>query len=421
MDSFIMTYAKQRCNVIHQLRLFGVSRKGRKWAHSIETCFQEKLMEHYPAKLRPDPQTCLTWERQAIDLMNSCYTQGKYKLHELSSSDIQRLVGAFRLGGPYYNASIVDDGLVKLVANANEAQLASLQTQYTTSTKNRIILCVQASKYSEGNGADDVEPTPEELLNAVSSQLNSGRENFHYAGPDQFEDVCFNRSNDLNANSNDYHLVTWFTDKNRDVIESRGIIHQQDQQVVIYGGMFELTSDNPKAYHPRKRTRCGDGIRQLSEACDLAANYPSCTVDCRVRRGHDCTAEKLEPSKCWVEECGDGLTTVGEECDDHNTADGDGCSRTCRVEHATHICSTKYNMTSNCTPAQVVQQKQAPAKLMISQSARIVSAEEQVLSSSSSSGETMKRTVEAVSGCPLIRYSLWLMVGLLAVSVLTLR
>jgi cysteine-rich repeat protein len=30
--------------------------------------------------------------------------------------------------------------------------------------------------------------------------------------------------------------------------------------------------------------------------------------------------------------CGDGLRVAGEECDDHNTANGDGCDSTCHVE-----------------------------------------------------------------------------------------
>jgi cysteine-rich repeat protein len=30
--------------------------------------------------------------------------------------------------------------------------------------------------------------------------------------------------------------------------------------------------------------------------------------------------------------CGDGIRDAGEQCDDHNTASGDGCSATCRNE-----------------------------------------------------------------------------------------
>ena len=30
--------------------------------------------------------------------------------------------------------------------------------------------------------------------------------------------------------------------------------------------------------------------------------------------------------------CGDGALNLGEECDDRNLADGDGCSRDCRIE-----------------------------------------------------------------------------------------
>lgn len=76
------------------------------------------------------------------------------------------------------------------------------------------------------------------------------------------------------------------------------------------------------AVRPRKRffradrTTCGDGIVDLAAgeeceppgvaACDAACRFPSI--------------------------CGDGIVDSGEECDDRNDTDGDGCSAACRVE-----------------------------------------------------------------------------------------
>jgi cysteine-rich repeat protein len=43
------------------------------------------------------------------------------------------------------------------------------------------------------------------------------------------------------------------------------------------------------------------------------------------------TAPPTAPVETAV--CGNGMLEVGEECDDGNIADGDGCSATCRIEH----------------------------------------------------------------------------------------
>lgn len=47
--------------------------------------------------------------------------------------------------------------------------------------------------------------------------------------------------------------------------------------------------------------------------------------------------------------CGDGLATVGEQCDDGNTESFDGCSGQCQVEHGFE-CINLDNMPSRCYP-----------------------------------------------------------------------
>ncbi|MCG8421781.1 MAG: DUF4215 domain-containing protein [Proteobacteria bacterium] len=77
---------------------------------------------------------------------------------------------------------------------------------------------------------------------------------------------------------------------------------------------------------------CGDGfhndqfvnpLTDMAEQCDGGGNSPSCDADCTEAR------------------CGDGFLnpvfepTTGnpEQCDDGNTASGDGCSDECQIEH----------------------------------------------------------------------------------------
>ena len=63
---------------------------------------------------------------------------------------------------------------------------------------------------------------------------------------------------------------------------------------------------------------CGDGVQEGGEECDDGN-----TID-----GDGCSANcEIEPVLC-----GDGVLDAGEDCDDGNTASGDGCSATCEIE-----------------------------------------------------------------------------------------
>jgi cysteine-rich repeat protein len=61
--------------------------------------------------------------------------------------------------------------------------------------------------------------------------------------------------------------------------------------------------------------RCGDGVVQPGEQCDdgNAVNEDGCT------------------SACTLPRCGDGVLHAGEECDDGNDLDYDACTNTCRL------------------------------------------------------------------------------------------
>ena len=60
---------------------------------------------------------------------------------------------------------------------------------------------------------------------------------------------------------------------------------------------------------------CGDGTTDPGEECD----------DGNISNNDGCS------SNCLIEFCGDGIrqSNLGEECDDGNNTDGDGCSATC--------------------------------------------------------------------------------------------
>ncbi|MGE0791386.1 MAG: DUF4215 domain-containing protein [Sandaracinaceae bacterium] len=72
---------------------------------------------------------------------------------------------------------------------------------------------------------------------------------------------------------------------------------------------------------------CGDGFRDVGEDCDDGNN----------RDGDGCSAD------CFFETfCGDGFLDSVEECDDGNNINGDGCSASCRIETVVPVCGDGF-------------------------------------------------------------------------------
>ena len=78
---------------------------------------------------------------------------------------------------------------------------------------------------------------------------------------------------------------------------------------------------------------CGDGILTEDEACDdgNTVGGDGCSADCLcVAAGWQCQPPG-EP--CYpIAVCGDGVVVAPEPCDDGNTVSGDGCSENCKEE-----------------------------------------------------------------------------------------
>jgi cysteine-rich repeat protein len=145
--------------------------------------------------------------------------------------------------------------------------------------------------------------------------------------------------------------------------------------------------------------RCGDGIVSTGEQCDdgNTTNGDGCNNDCRFTCANDaacsdgnacngaetcaspgttasrCTAGTAPPTgtacdrdmmpatrdicragTCVASRCGDGFTDAGatppEQCDDGNTAAGDGCSPTCQTEMATPPTAFRLNTMRLISP-----------------------------------------------------------------------
>jgi fibro-slime domain-containing protein len=86
---------------------------------------------------------------------------------------------------------------------------------------------------------------------------------------------------------------------------------------LVDGSSFRLTLAGFENGRTECTPVCGDGIVSLGEECDDGANdggYGECDAGC-----------VLGPY------CGDGILQEGEDCDDGNRAEGDSCGSACRV------------------------------------------------------------------------------------------
>lgn len=89
---------------------------------------------------------------------------------------------------------------------------------------------------------------------------------------------------------------------------------------------------------------CGDGYIEAGEKCDLGSEGQGvqhngtgqgCTASCTVQTGWKCGPKPTAyPTTVCLHICGNGLVEPekGEQCDDANNENGDGCSSNCKIE-----------------------------------------------------------------------------------------
>lgn len=75
---------------------------------------------------------------------------------------------------------------------------------------------------------------------------------------------------------------------------------------------------------------CGNLLLETGEQCDdgNTSDGDGCNSSCEIEPGFECSGE---PSVC-TQLCGNGTPDPNEECDDGNNDDGDGCSSDCLFE-----------------------------------------------------------------------------------------
>ena len=94
------------------------------------------------------------------------------------------------------------------------------------------------------------------------------------------------------------------------------------------------------------------------EECDdgNADDDDGCSSACVIEDRWECTNTVNSTSVCTYDPCGNSFLDDtapydhGEECDDGNTDDGDGCSSTCTIEDC-YLCTTTTTSNDTCTLA----------------------------------------------------------------------
>jgi cysteine-rich repeat protein len=130
-----------------------------------------------------------------------------------------------------------------------------------------------------------------------------------------------------------------------------------------YPGGEEIVSGVPVAGLDaafRTYTLCGNGTRDLGEECDDGNRIDTdgCTNRCTVcgdgamGAGDECDDGNIVSgdgcdANCTLTACGNGITTAGETCDDGNRSGGDCCSPVCQWEAYGTSCADDGNECTN--------------------------------------------------------------------------
>ena len=77
--------------------------------------------------------------------------------------------------------------------------------------------------------------------------------------------------------------------------------------------------------------QCDDGNTANGDGCSATCKYETCG-DGIVNNGEQCDGGPTCNIDCTFAICGDGKVSAGEQCDDGNSVNGDGCSNQCKFE-----------------------------------------------------------------------------------------
>ena len=199
-------------------------------------------------------------------------------------------------------------------------------------------------------------------INSLQVIIDNERTNNMFLTPDSysyvfFDKYTFNAKTDVSPDLRKLNVVV---KNNTNVIENQTFTQPSPVGVqgVVVGdytigssGNYELSVDTEDSIYwmlvscPQLPV-CGDGHVDAGEQCDDGNTYNNdgCTNQCElpqcgdgyVQAGEQCDDGNTYnndgcTNQCELPQCGDGYVQAGEQCDDGNTANGDGCTNQCNT------------------------------------------------------------------------------------------
>lgn len=281
------------------------------WLHTTEACFQEELYALVYAKSRiefPNKQTCLALEKAAVEKMNECHkrhtslcailTNAEEASLQVLHQHLHTIVNAFRIGGEYYNNTVVDLGIPEAIRSCSgHTELADSLVSKRLPLK--LIMCIRGQDYREDGVNQDQQIAPTQLINILSNNLlHRPIDQFVYSREDTLEKCKQGRPTE-----EEYHIVTWFADPDDEKAvnwnDTTPIRKWLGPTLLVW--YFELEESEDDGVPPRAYSQCGDGIRQAGELCDYGGeSLLACDLQCEMVSGYECNTDNLAPSQCNV-------------------------------------------------------------------------------------------------------------------------
>ena len=406
---FHIGYSKPRCEAVKQFRQSSEPcskcfkhQEFVDWAIATEECFQPQLQQlatkwstkatHLEA---PDSQTCVEYETEALNELNSCYQEKISPVCDLLSNelnqdfvaDLETLVSALTISDYYkpvvrnhLRALIEACGADSAVATANEAIPKPIE---------KVMFCAGCA------GCED------DVLSLVHNHLDRSMDEFIYAdsGPDSItrDSFCQARSDKDGSGSQltGYRLIQWTPHPSDDLPSKLKKFYKE--QISATASLFFYNYTN-------LTSSCGNGIREAGELCDtfgeLGNEDYGCNQECRPFAKFECSTDQLTLSSCAKSTCGDGQRSSLEECDDGNDKDEDGCSNNCKIEPDFECTELSYNTTSYCK-----QMKQAESSAILLPVITPTSATTQSSTHSASSSVAMETTTTRTVVVPTVLFT----------------
>ena len=292
-----------------------------------------------------DPMDRLGFEEESFEALTSCYNKSQLANIIPSGiapkddikSDLIKILNSLTIK-PYYRP------LVHQIFRSLLSQEQDLLDEVVPPTPVTVLLCAVGNSNSEISVKTKIQ--------LMAGALQSDIEQFSLSSnDDEFNVKCGENSPATPPEDNvslqkTFSVIQWIpTSSETSKVDSLDRNH--------YSTSVLNTTANLIFYKYKKieDSYCGNGFREAGEYCDMGVDNElslGCEETCEVSIGFECSAGQYSHSACFEPVCGDGRRDSTEDCDDGNTAFGDGCTN-CRIDPG-FICSQLYNVTSKCDP-----------------------------------------------------------------------